>query len=113
MHGAEHLHIALGVEPERARQAGGHNVDGQLGHVLGILIGDEEEVGQSPQDRRLARVDAVGVGHHSTLMGPPEDVREPHGLRLLGRECGVCFLVQPAEGHLQEPVKGSMAPVVS
>ena len=68
MHGAEHLHVAPGIQPEAARHAVGHDVDDQVGHALGVVLGEEVEVVQTLHDRHLAGVDAVRVGDHTTLL---------------------------------------------
>jgi hypothetical protein len=81
MHGAEHLHVAPGIQPEAARHAVGRDVDDQLGHALGGVLGEEVEVVQALRHRHLAGVDAVRVGDHTTLLRLAEDVCEAHARR--------------------------------
>jgi hypothetical protein len=46
MHGAEDLHVSAGIETEAFREAIGDDIDGELGGLLGVFFGEEEEVGQ-------------------------------------------------------------------
>jgi hypothetical protein len=61
MHRAQHLHVASGVEPKPTGQAAGHDVHDQLGDPLGILLSEQEEVGQAMGDGRPTGVDAVAL----------------------------------------------------
>jgi hypothetical protein len=78
VHGAQDLDLPTRVQAEPAGQTVGDDVHHQLGDLLGILLGEQEEVVQAAGHRRLAGVDAVDVGDHPALLGLAEDVSQPH-----------------------------------
>jgi hypothetical protein len=77
VHRAQHLHLLSRVEAEAARQPVGHNLYHQVGDPVGILLDEQEEVGQAVGDRVLAGVDAVGVGDHPALLSLAKHVGQP------------------------------------
>ena len=78
VHGGEDLHVAAGVEAELRGDAGVGDVDGESGGGVGVVAGEQEEVGQSLEQGWAAGVDAVGVGDHAGLGGLTEDLGQPY-----------------------------------
>ena len=84
MHRTQHLHLPPGVEPEPAGQAVGHDVDHKIGDLVGVVLGEQEEVGKAMGDRMLTGVDPVGVGHHPDRLtaNATEPLGQPRPSRL-------------------------------
>src|SRR5690606_26994533 len=76
VHGGEYLDVAARVQAEAPRDAAGDDVHGQFGGGLGVLAGEEEEVGHAVQVDGASGVDAVRVGDHTGLGGLAEHLGE-------------------------------------
>ena len=63
--------------PNRRGIRSGHQVDHPLRGGVGLVGGEQEEVGVLAEHRGLAGVDPVRVDHHPGLLGLPEDLGEP------------------------------------
>src|SRR5699024_3213098 len=78
LHGGEDLYVPARVEPETTWDTASHHVHGHLRGGVGVLTGEEEEVVHPLPEGWLARVDPVGVGHHTGLLRLPEDMGQSH-----------------------------------
>jgi hypothetical protein len=86
VHRAQHLDVT-GVEAEVVGQPVGHDIHDQVGDLLRLVLGEQEEVIQAAGDRVLAGVDAVGVGHHHpALLGLAEHMGQAHPGQGVGGE---------------------------
>ena len=66
--------MSRGGMPNLRRDPPGDQVDHPLGGGLGLVGGEQEEVGVLAEHRGLAGVDPVRVDHHPGLLGLPEDL---------------------------------------
>jgi hypothetical protein len=86
VHRGQHLDVADRVEPEFGGEAVGGDVHDEPGGLLrrvqarffGGLAAEPVEVAEPGEPRRLAVVDAVGVGDDAGLPGLAEDPGQAH-----------------------------------
>jgi hypothetical protein len=78
MHGGQHLNVAARVEAELGGNPPGHDIDGDLASLLGVLHREMEKVIESVGSGVVPGVDAVSVGDHSRVAGLAEDLGQPH-----------------------------------
>ena len=55
VHRAEHLHVAARVQAEPGRDPPGHDIDHELGGLVGVLAAEPEEVAEAGRGRAAAR----------------------------------------------------------
>jgi len=83
VHRSQDLHVTAWVETELPRYSGAGDLDGQRRGGLGVLAGEQEEVGHACQQWRSAGVDPVRVGGDPGVGGLPEHLGQPdpwHGV---------------------------------
>jgi hypothetical protein len=76
VHRRQHLDVPRG-DAELPGDPLGDQVDHPLAVAVGLVGGEQEEVGVLAEHRGLAGVDPVRVDHHPGLLGLPEDLGEP------------------------------------
>jgi len=88
IHGAEDLHVPLGIEAETGRDPLPHQAHDQVLHCLRLGGLDEVEIAEGLRGGQLGHlpaVDGVGRGHDAAALGLAEDLGEPrHGHSLRG-----------------------------